>query len=514
MYTFALGMLVLSGTVQGLTTGTSSSWSLTSMTESAVHHSNEVAKTFAKAMQRKLKATPPAQLHARAAEVAKKMNISQEQTQGALSQQAMRSLMQEIQIYAQNAKERYIMEAQSGVTNKTRMQNHRKALGLIMKEEKKTIKAKQSHTADLCALSTEKGNDEPCPSAGFLPKHFMTTSVYRVIFAESLYWVATYYILNQGEQSLSKGVEIFAMFWIMTVLMFMDAGWGLVDALYATLQIPTTIGWGDMGMDFGGLEDTGPMQLYLTMHVILSGLLLTPGTQDLFDLACFGPFDRYFDGRAEGSDNKEKVFGSIALLFVTFGIGAYFYSSYESCTCSFGPSFAEGCIESDCENTGGYTMNFLDALYMMVTSATSIGYGDFTPHSWLGRILAIPIFYWAVACNNHVAGIIRDGLSELWGLPQDKEKKMNFAVASMVDAGLSTAKRLLNVNEIAGTAVQVATESAAIAAEASKSLLREGLGAIDGVVDTAGTAVVKASAQANKQFDGLRNSGGGRSQKK
>ena len=46
----------------------------------------------------------------------------------------------------------------------------------------------------------------------------------------------------------------------------------------------------------------------------------------------------------------------------------------------------EGCLDGDnCTETGGVQLSFEDAFYMGVITFSTVGFGDFSPKSELGR---------------------------------------------------------------------------------------------------------------------------------
>merc|ERR1719240_2446594 len=63
-----------------------------------------------------------------------------------------------------------------------------------------------------------------------------------------------------------------------------------------------------------------------------------------------------------------------------------FYGSKESCSCSYGATYIKGCIEDQCESTGGAMKGWIDCFYMSVITLTTVGFGDFSPKSISGRV--------------------------------------------------------------------------------------------------------------------------------
>mmetsp|Transcript_7987 Transcript_7987/g.14589 ORF Transcript_7987/g.14589 Transcript_7987/m.14589 type:complete len:390 (+) Transcript_7987:77-1246(+) len=94
------------------------------------------------------------------------------------------------------------------------------------------------------------------------------------------------------------------------------------------------------------------------------------------------------DGKVGESCMKFLMASAISLSFVVFG--TVFYATYERCTCSYGVSKVEGCkpdpVEA-CIATGGYQKSWIASFYMSVITLTTIGFGDHSPRSALGRMV-------------------------------------------------------------------------------------------------------------------------------
>merc|ERR1719277_2805665 len=73
-------------------------------------------------------------------------------------------------------------------------------------------------------------------------------------------------------------------------------------------------------------------------------------------------------------------------------IGTVFFATYEDCSCSYGITLQDGCTDgtyTECVASNGYTKSWLEACYFSIITLTTVGFGDFTPVTPLGRMLGI-----------------------------------------------------------------------------------------------------------------------------
>jgi hypothetical protein len=80
------------------------------------------------------------------------------------------------------------------------------------------------------------------------------------------------------------------------------------------------------------------------------------------------------------------------LAICAIAFGTIFYALVESCTCSYGASHISDCKDDTyelCVETGGYQKNWITSFYMSVITLTTVGFGDHSPRSLVGRIVGI-----------------------------------------------------------------------------------------------------------------------------
>jgi hypothetical protein len=184
-------------------------------------------------------------------------------------------------------------------------------------------------------------------------------------------------------------------------------GFTYMTAVYALVEIVTTIGYGDV--NFAGYwngteeEDSDIGKIFMSFYVmvgltVIAGVVMkvaekaTAGAEQAFR-AKMRKAQMKASGLTEdqvknkfGEKNKLLAAGMAFAAMILFG--TVFYGTYESCTCSYGRTLATGCNPLNCE-TSGYKKTYIDAFYMSCITLTTVGFGDFAPKSYLGRGVGI-----------------------------------------------------------------------------------------------------------------------------
>lgn len=189
--------------------------------------------------------------------------------------------------------------------------------------------------------------------------------------------------------------------------MFLE-GWSFVTSFYVITQIITTVGYGDITVQ------TESMKLFMTFYVI-GCLIFLSFVVNKYAERMLNKNSDFFQEKVNQLQARLKpntprphhshtwlgrlgahlhalvnvILASAGFLFWIL-LGTVFFATYESCSCSYGRTRVEGCIEGDqCPATGGYVKDWIDAYYMSVITLTTVGFGDHTPRSWEGRIFGI-----------------------------------------------------------------------------------------------------------------------------
>eukprot|EP00928_Gymnodinium_smaydae_P048060 TRINITY_DN32108_c0_g1_i1.p1 TRINITY_DN32108_c0_g1~~TRINITY_DN32108_c0_g1_i1.p1 ORF type:complete len:384 (+),score=85.41 TRINITY_DN32108_c0_g1_i1:60-1154(+) len=236
------------------------------------------------------------------------------------------------------------------------------------------------------------------------------------------------------------------------VLMYFEE-WQFVTCLYVVLQIITTIGYGDV------VVTSQPLRVFMTVYVlfclvivanlinIVVNAIIERETQLLRDrirkmeMSLAGGDVREIDIKKKHGP-RNRLAAAVVVFLIAIASGTTFYALTEACSCSYGYTFENSypnCVHKSfwngtymysdyeaCVVTGGSTLNWVDAMYMSVITATTIGFGDYTPKSVNGRYFGIFWMLFAVAS----AGFFITSLSTyIDGGYEQKEEKYEDAMA-------------------------------------------------------------------------------------
>lgn len=242
-------------------------------------------------------------------------------------------------------------------------------------------------------------------------------------------------------------------------------GWDYATSFYVIVQICTTVGYGDQSMG-------DAYHLFMIVYIFI-GTVVTAGvisevvdailtTAVAEEKAFFKKVvekEKAFFGKDQSADPAATGHGGAAnahhvhmkaalkrqgmdtlraLAGLVFGLllWALFFSIYEECTCSYDADKIEGCDGTSfetCEATGGKQMSFLAAVYFGVVTFSTVGFGDYTPHTHLGRIVAT--FGMLLGVGSYV-NFVTSSSSLITSLKSHarKAKKLNIKLFRKLDA--------------------------------------------------------------------------------
>merc|ERR550514_687340 len=181
----------------------------------------------------------------------------------------------------------------------------------------------------------------------------------------------------------------------------MREGWRPLTSLYVMTQIVTTVGYGDKTVTDDALK------IFMTFYV-MGCLVFLSYVINKYAERVLQKNDEIFraemarvEARLHSGGDSHRTWAVKAISarmnacinclmasggFLFFLIaGTCFYALFEGCTCSYGTSKVEGCIESPrelCYATGGHVKTWVDAYYMSVITLTTVGFGDIAPKSY------------------------------------------------------------------------------------------------------------------------------------
>lgn len=173
-------------------------------------------------------------------------------------------------------------------------------------------------------------------------------------------------------------------------------GWEVTTAIYVVVQVVTTVGYGDVTVQNGSKIF---MSLYVLTGTVLVANILNGWLERLLENADKG-LDRSLkaaESKLSAGDHHQIIgpkssrfdFVRALLTYAFFVLSwAIFFAVYEHCSCSFGATEIEGCDLGMCEETGGKMVRFGEAVYMAIITYSTVGFGDFSPQSHLGRLVA------------------------------------------------------------------------------------------------------------------------------
>jgi len=208
-------------------------------------------------------------------------------------------------------------------------------------------------------------------------------------------------------------------------------GWNFLTAMYVIVQIITTIGFGDVTVT------TWSMQLFMSVYVILLLIIVADFLNIMIGVILEQRLANFqaqlqrmqqVQGQSSWEARRQRQFGDLiagsTMFVVSIAAGMLFYGLVERCTCSYGvtreDSEKDTCRDEShdsCIETGGFQHTWVSAFYMSVITITTVGFGDFTPKSALGRAFAL---FWMPVGVAATGSFIRAVSGTLYQSPHDQ----------------------------------------------------------------------------------------------
>jgi hypothetical protein len=204
-------------------------------------------------------------------------------------------------------------------------------------------------------------------------------------------------------------------------------GWTIITGFYVIAQIITTVGYGDVTVT------TTHAKLFCGLYVFVTILCIATyvtelasdlvGNNDEFIRKALLRAEMHVLNIREDVVSEEATHRQLHLekwneiataAFAFLGnvlFGTVFFALYEPCTCSYGVSHVEGCFETPydlCVQTGGYVKGWGDSFYMSMITLTTVGFGDNTPKTQLGRVVGSVWMLMGVTTMANLAAKVAD----------------------------------------------------------------------------------------------------------
>jgi len=261
----------------------------------------------------------------------------------------------------------------------------------VQHQAKRNVAAAKTHS---------RGGTNPSSVCGFCQKY-----LFEIIIGSAVVFLAAKYV--------NISVALVVAWFVIALLYYTTENIDPVSGVYAAVQIITTVGYGDV------LPTTDEGKITLCMLILVSTLVISAAVSELCDVVATWQeqytkalFDKMLkeveerkaggaepgaepEGAESGADPwistglKLLLSSTVPYAFMTF-LGAYYFSVYEGCTCSFGFWKIDGCEEGElCAFTGGTVKTKVDAFYMAVMTLSTVGFGDFGSLTRQGRMFSI-----------------------------------------------------------------------------------------------------------------------------
>jgi len=229
--------------------------------------------------------------------------------------------------------------------------------------------------------------------------------------------------LRQRKQSIIAGAVVFLYYTVGIIYYTQQEDWTFINALYFVTVTLTTVGYGDL------LPTTDGAKIFTCFFVLVGMFLVASALGVIAGLIIehLEALDDDVDGTDEDclSEPWSTLSYSAMLLGGSVVVGTVFY----------------GAVEND-------DFDFVNALYMSVITATTVGYGDYSPQTEGGRVFAVFWLLAAVICTGKAIGNVADlYASNAKAMVEERRLKRNVTIQDLKEYGGEDGK--LDKNEFA-----------------------------------------------------------------
>lgn len=225
-----------------------------------------------------------------------------------------------------------------------------------------------------------------------------------------------------------------------TVVLCYLEGFAFTTALYIQTQVTTTVGYGDV------TENTWQWKVFMVWYIIFGIAIVANVLNSVFSYF----LDKSMEHARETMKSVEHSLGegvhienealrrsrrmftvSALILLVMILIWATVFQIVEPCSCSYGRTYIDGCLEDSydqCVKTGGTVKDWGSNVYFAIVTFSTVGFGDYSLQSRLGRAISIVLMPMGVlAFLNFVTSI-----SAVIGAYKDHSKKAATSAAQIL----------------------------------------------------------------------------------
>lgn len=220
---------------------------------------------------------------------------------------------------------------------------------------------------------------------------------------------------RQTKQYITAGAIVYLYYAVGIIYYTQQEEWTFVNALYFVTVTLTTVGYGDLVPTTDGAKIFTCCFVLVGMFLVASALGVIAG---LIIERLEALHDDDDDSKAEDclSEPWSTICHNAASLCGSLVAGTVFY----------------GAMERD-------DFNFVDALYMSVITATTVGYGDYSPQTeggQGGRMFAVFWLLGAVICTGKAIGNVADlYASRAKTMIEERRLKRNVTIQDLKEYG-------------------------------------------------------------------------------